>query len=137
MDVFVAGLFSALAAAVIGYFTTDLIFRRYQLRTPALWRARRMRIHLLGLGADLVFGMMFATFFWLTGGIGWLNVGQWPKMGFLFGIGCWGAVALPMLLSMSIFVNFHRGVVVGMLLEWLGSSIAAGLICAFLIERNA
>ena len=137
MNVFVAGLFSALAAAVIGFFTTDWLFRSFKQRTPATWRTHRMRTWVLGLAADVLFGMMFATFFWLTGGIGWLNVGQWPKMGFLFGVGCWGAVALPLVVSMSIFVNFHRGVVIGLLLEWLGASIAAGLICAFLIERNA
>ncbi len=137
MTVFLAGLCSALAAGVIGYFISGLTFRRYRLRTPETWRATRMRNYVLEFAADLVFGMMFAGFFWLTGGIGWLNVGQWPKMGFLFGIGCWGAVALPMVLSMSVVVNLHRGVVAGFLIEWLGSSIAAGLICAFLIERTA
>jgi len=39
--------------------------------------------------------------------------------GLLFGFGCWAALALPVLLSIAIVVNLHRGVIAGLLLNWL------------------
>jgi hypothetical protein len=32
-------------------------------------------------------------------------------------------------------MQVHRGVIIGILLDWLASSVAAGLICAFVFAR--
>jgi hypothetical protein len=135
MYILLAGLFSALSAVFFTYVFSVWIFRRFRKRTPATWRVARLQHWVLGIGADFLFGFAFAGFFALVGGIGRFNVDQWVKMGFLFGAGCWTAIALPMLLSMSIFVNFHRGVVFGFLLDRLFACVTAGFICAWLLGR--
>jgi hypothetical protein len=37
--------------------------------------------------------------------------------GIIFGALCWVALAVPVLLSMSAFVNLHRGMVLGLALD--------------------
>ena len=135
MYILLAGLSSALAAVFFSYIFSVWIFHRFRKRTPATWRRERGRNYLLGIGADFLFGFAFAGFFALVGGIGRFNTSQWVKMGSLFGFGCWAAIALPMLLTMSIFVNFHRGVVFGFVLDRLFACICAGFICAWLLAR--
>ena len=78
---------------------------------------------------------MYAALFVITGGIGWLNVRQWIQIGALFGFCAWAALILPVVLSIAILVNLHRGVVIGLLLDWLLISVAFGLVCAAVIVR--
>ena len=40
-----------------------------------------------------------------------------------------------MCLSILVSMRVHKGVIIGMLLDWLASSIAAGLICGYLLGR--
>src|SRR5437763_1376954 len=68
-------------------------------------------------------------------GIGRSNIDNWVGQGLTFGIGCFAAVALPMCLSILVLMRVHQGVIYGMLLDWLASSIAAGLICAYTLGR--
>jgi len=83
----------------------------------------------------VIIAFTYAGFFAITGGIGWLNVRQWVQIGALFGIACWAALPLPLLLSLSVFINLHRGVVIGLLLEWLLLSVAFGVICSAVTVR--
>lgn len=136
MTILLAGLLCSLTAIVIGWLFSGWLFHRFQSRTPATWKSQTWRRMIVGIAVnDLLFGFAFAGFFALVGGIGRFNVDDWVRQGLTFGIGCWGAVALPLCLSMLVFMQVHRGVIVGMLLDWLASSLAAGLICAFLIGR--
>jgi hypothetical protein len=49
--------------------------------------------------------------------------------GVSFGALLWGATILPLVLEVSLFVNWHRGFVVGLLLDWLVVCLLAS-ICA-------
>ncbi len=136
MRILLAGALSSVAAIVMGWLFTGWLFHRFQGRTPATWKNPSLRRTLLGIGVnDVLFGFAFAAFFGLVGGIGRFNVDNWIGMGVVFGAGAWGAIALPMGLAMLVFMEVHRGAIVGILLDWLASSIAAGLICAFLLAR--
>ncbi|HEY9450051.1 MAG TPA: hypothetical protein VIQ60_09855 [Gemmatimonadaceae bacterium] len=55
--------------------------------------------------------------------------------GIIFGALCWVALAVPVLLSMSAFVNLHRGMVLGLALDWLVTSVLAGAAAGWLIPR--
>lgn len=136
MNVFVAGAFSSLAAFLIGWVFTGILFGKFQQHTPGTWRDRT-KIRALGAFAvnDLLFGFAFAGFFHLAGGIGRFNIDNWVGQGLTFGFGCFAAVALPMCLSMLVLMRVHQGVIYGMLLDWLASSVAAGLICAYVLGR--
>lgn len=134
MKILIAGL----SCGVIGILIEWIIHARFfslRGRTPATWRVRARRLRLLGAGALLLSGFTYAGFFAVTGGIGWLNVTQWIQIGLLFGFGCWAALALPVLLSISIVINLHRGVIAGLLLNWLLVSLAYGVVCAYVIAR--
>lgn len=136
MRILVAGALSSIAAIVMGWFFTGWLFHRFQRRTPATWRDPSWRRTLLGIALnDILFGFAFAAFFDLVGGIGRFNIDNWIGMGITFGAGCWGAIALPMCLAMLVFMQVHRGVIIGILLDWLASSIVAGLVCAFVFAR--
>ena len=136
MRVLWAGLLSTIAAIVIGWIFTGRLFRHFEGRNPDTWRNRSSRLKIGGiLVNDVLFGFAFAGFFYLVGGVGRFNIDNWIGQGLTFGFGCWAAVALPMCLSMFVFMRVHKGVVIGMLLDWFASSLAAGLICAWLLGR--
>lgn len=122
-------LFAGLAAGVVGVFTSWLLmgklFHPYQARTPGTWRAQEGPIHYAAASAlTIVASLVITGFFALTGGI---HVGTGRLAGgLLFGVLCWAAFALPVLLSQAVFVNLHRGVIVGSLLDWLVVAVLAG-----------
>jgi hypothetical protein len=133
MKVLLAALISAVAGILIDWVVAVKVFHRFRRRTPATYRDAR-RIPLVW-GAIVLAAFTYAIFFAITGGIGWLNVRQWVQIGVLFGVTCWAALPLPLLLSLSVFVNLHRGVVIGLLLEWLLISVAYGIVCSAVIVR--
>lgn len=53
--------------------------------------------------------------------------------GVVFGVFCWAAVGAPVLLSMGVFVNFHPGVIIGLLLDWLLLSVLAAVAAAWAV----
>jgi hypothetical protein len=61
------------------------------------------------------------------------RTGQRLIAGLLFGLACFTALTLPVLLSDAIFVNFHRGFVVGSVVSSLLTCLACGAICALLM----
>lgn len=134
MKIFTAGLLSGLIGILIEW-AVHARFFSLRSHTPATWRVRARRLRILGVTALLLSGFTYAGFFAVSGGIGWLNASQWVQIGLLFGFGCWAALALPVLLSIAIVINLHRGVVIGLLLNWLLVSLAYGVVCAYVIAR--
>jgi len=42
----------------------------------------------------------------------------------------WAAAAAPMILELAVFVKWHRGFVIGLLLDWLALCVLAGAASA-------
>lgn len=127
----IGALVAGAAAGVVAIFTswlvTGFLFHPYQRLTPATWRpAEGPRQYALSstitVGAALAISVLFA----LTGGVRALGGAGWLANGLAFGALCWATLAVPILLSMAVFVNLHRGVIVGLLLDWLLVSLLAG-----------
>jgi predicted cobalt transporter CbtA len=78
-------------------------------------------------------GFAFAVLFALTGSNLTPRMGHAIPAGLLFGLACFVAFPLPEILSSAIFVNLHRGFVVGSLLNSLLFCLASGVICALLM----
>ena len=47
-----------------------------------------------------------------------------------FGVFLWAATAAPVTLEAALFVNWHRGFVVGLLLDWLVLCVVAGVFAS-------
>jgi len=129
-----AGAGAGILSIFTSYLITAVLFHRYQRLTPATWRPEGPREYALASGLNVLAGVLLALFFTATGGVGPLSGGSWLANGALFGALCWAAGAAPVLLSTAIFVNVHRGVIIGGLLDWLVAAILAGVITAWALQ---
>ncbi|HEX9637507.1 MAG TPA: hypothetical protein VGB99_08240 [Acidobacteriota bacterium] len=128
--ILIAGAAAGFVAVVLDWLINAWLFHDYQKRTPSTWRAEGPKQYLLSMAATFGSGFTYAIFYAWTGGVHLGGELHWLAAGLLFGLGCWMALALPIVLSLAIFVNLHRGCVVGLLLDWLLISLAAGAICS-------
>ena len=48
----------------------------------------------------------------------------------------WGAFAVPILVSIALYVNLHPLVTLGLLLNWLTTSLLASLITGWWLDRS-
>jgi len=132
-------LFAGALAGVLGVLTSWLVtgvaFHPYQRLTPATWRATEgPRQYAFASGATVLAAVMIVLFFSLTGGVHALAGTGWLLQGLCFCFLCWAALGAPVLFSIALFVNVHRGVVVGLLLDWLLVSLLAGAVAAWTLR---
>jgi hypothetical protein len=129
LKVLAAGAIAGVAANVSGYIITGRLFHRYQTRTPATWRSveswtQYQYAAALRIGACI--------------GIAFLGSVVWPSLpggsslltGLSFGLILWAVTLLPAVLEIALFVNWHRGFVIGLLLDWLLVCLLAGAAAA-------
>jgi hypothetical protein len=128
-----AGAASGLSALLIAWVTIAWLTHGYQKLTPASWRPEGPREYTLSSLVYLLSGFAFAVFFAMTGSTLVSRVGHWLHAGLLFGLACFVALALPVLLGDAIFINIHPGFVAGTLLNSLLTCLACGVICAGLL----
>jgi hypothetical protein len=131
--ILMAGAGSAVAGLVIECLTIAWLFHDYQRLTPATWRPEGPREYFLGSCVTLGSGFAFALLFAMTGTALTSRVGHTVPAGLLFGLACFAALPLPVILSQAIFVNLHRGFVAGLLLNSLLFCLISGVICAVLV----
>jgi hypothetical protein len=134
--ILVAGAVSAVTALAIAYVVIAWLFHDYQKLTPATWRPEGPREYTLSSLVYLLSGFAFAVLFAMTGSTLVSRMGHWLPAGLLFGLVCFVALSLPVILSEAIFVNIHRGFVAGSLLNSLLTCLACGVICATLIPSS-
>lgn len=134
--ILLAGAVAGLVGILTSWLVTGIAFHPYQRRTPATWRTTEgPRQYALASGATVLAALMIALFFGLTGGVPALVGATWVVNGLVFGLLCWAALGVPVLGSIAVFVNLHRGVVVGLLLDWLLVSLLAGMAAAWTLHR--
>jgi hypothetical protein len=132
----VAGAAAGLVGLMTSWLVTGVVFHSYQRLTPGTWRLKEgPREYALASGATVMAALIVAIFFTLTGGVPTIAGSSWWANGALFGFLCWAALGAPVLGSMSVFVNVHPGVVIGLMLDWLVVSLIAGLITAWTMSN--
>jgi hypothetical protein len=118
LKILAAGAVAGVAANVTGFVITAKLFHRYQARTPNTWREVESWGHYLASSAIRMFACIAIG---LLHGLAAAGV-----RGASFGFCLWAAVAAPVILETAIFVRWHRGFVVGLLLDWLVLCVLAG-----------
>lgn len=131
--ILIAGAASSIASLVIAYIVIAWLFHDYQKLTPSTWRPEGPREYTLSTLVYLISGFGFAILFAMTGTTLTARFGHWLTAGLIFGLICFVALSLPVLLSDAIFINIHRGFVIGTLLNSLLTCLACGVICASLM----
>jgi len=108
-------------SATTSYLITGRLFHPYQKMTAATWRPESWRHHLFAMLLQSMAGA----------GIGWVfALDGAPAAGFaLFelGLGLW-IVLVACILIQALYVNWHAGFVVGLVLDW--TVFIAGVLLA-------
>jgi len=126
VEVLAAAAIAGVAANVSGYLITGRLFHRYQSTTPATWRTVESWTHYsyaavirigVCIGIAILYSVVRAS---LPRGASGLLIG----LG--FGLILWTVAILPVVLEAALFVNWHRGFVIGLLLDWLVVCLLAG-----------
>jgi len=134
LRVLLAGLGAGIIGIAASWLLTGVLFHPFQARTPETWRREEGAAqYAASSGLTLFAALAVSVLVALTGGAH-LFVGH-AVDGAVLGALCWGAIALPVLLSMGLFVNVHRGVITGLLTEWLITSTVAGAACGWMLGR--
>jgi hypothetical protein len=132
LRVLLDGAIAGILTTVTGYWITGRLFHAYQARTPNTWRSTESwASYLVSTGLRLFACIMIAG---LYGGLyGGLEIGTSVfgratiASGAIFGAGLWTITVAPVILEAALFVNWHRGFVVGLLLDWLIVFVLAGV----------
>ena len=130
--ILLAGLISGVVGVFASWLITGTLFHPFQARTPQTWRASEGAANYAAAGGlTVVAAFVITVFYAATGGVD--GVSGAIANGLCFGLLCWAALALPVTLSFAIFVNISKGVVTGLLLDWLVVSLVAGGIAGWIV----
>lgn len=122
-----AGGIAGLIGIMTSWLITGVVVHPLQAETPNTWRPTEGPAQYAAASALTVLAALIVScFFSLTGGIHIASVHAGVMNGITFGALCWAALAVPVLVSMSLFVNIRRGFVLGLILDWLLVSVIAG-----------
>ena len=133
--ILIAGAIAGVLANVSGYLITGRLFHPYQSRTPDTWRKSESWTHYQYATAVRIAACIAIAL--LYGAIGTLMPAVHERSvlgGALFGAILWAVTILPTILEVSLFVNWHRGFIAGLLLDWLVVCVMAGGFAAFALR---
>jgi hypothetical protein len=115
-------------SSTTSYLITGRLFHPYQAKTPATWRAETWRQHVLAMLLHVIAGA----------GLGWLfAISGAPSVdGALFKLcaAVWILVA-PCILMQALYVNWHPGFALGLVIDWAMFVAGVLLACAIFVTR--
>jgi hypothetical protein len=131
LKILAASVIAGILASITGYVITGRIFHVYQTRTPNTWRAAESWTQYLYSSGIRVFSCLAIVLLYYVFGAGALIARTSTILGGVtFGGFIWAAIAAPVILEAALFVNWHRGFVVGLLLDWLALCVIAGAVAS-------
>jgi len=111
-------------SATTSYLITGRLFHPYQKKTPSTWRAESWRQHLFAMLLQSIAGAGLGAVFALSGA---------PPIGihlFELGAAVWVLLTACILIQ-ALYVNWDRGFVVGLVVDWTVFSAGVLLACAW------
>jgi hypothetical protein len=118
----IAGL---ILSSTSSFLITGRLFHRYQKKTPSTWRTESWRQHLFAMLLQSIAGAGLGGLF---------AIGDAPPVGirlFELGAAVWMLVAACILIQ-ALYVNWHPGFVVGLVVDWTVFVAGVLLACAWL-----
>jgi hypothetical protein len=118
----IAGL---ILSSTTSFLITGRLFHRYQAKTPSTWRTESWRQHLFAVLLQTIAGAGLGGLF---------AVGGAPPVGIrLFDLGAavW-MVLTACILIQALYVNWDRGFVIGLIIDWTVFIAGVLLACAWL-----
>jgi hypothetical protein len=131
LKILAAGAIAGIVANATGYVITGRLFHPYQAKTPNTWRATESWTHYqyataVRIAACIGIGFLYAA----LGTASLAFAANAISRGVSFGSILWAVTILPLVLEVGLFVNWHRGFVVGLLLDWLVVCVLASVSAA-------
>lgn len=131
LRIIIAGLTVGILANATGYLITGRLFHPYQAKTPHTWRQAESWTHYqyataIRIAACIGIGLFYAAFAASFAGFG----GSAIARGAGFGALLWAATILPLVLEVALFVNWHRGFILGLVMDWLVVCVLASVAAA-------
>lgn len=135
LKILAAGAIAGILANVTGYLITGRLFHGYQAQTPQTWRATESWTHyqyatVVRIAACIAIAFLYAALGTLLTGLAGATIAH----GVGFGAMLWAATILPLVLEVALFVNWHRGFVAGLLLDWLVVCVLASASAAIALR---
>lgn len=117
------GLASVLLSAIVRPLLPPA-FRPDVIADRLTWR------DLVEVASHLVLGAGVAALYWLSWGFAALVSLPWWQRGLVFGLACWFALALPVLVATATLARIPRGRASMLVFEWASTCTFAALACA-------
>jgi hypothetical protein len=130
-----AGAIAGLVANAAGYLITGRLFHPYQARTPNTWRATESWTHYLYSTAIRIAACIAVAFLYVALRSASPTFGEGAiARGGTFGLMLWAVTILPVVIEIALFVNWHRGFVLGLVLDWLVVCVLASTSAAIAVS---
>jgi hypothetical protein len=120
----VGGLAGVVMSMTTGWLITGYLCHRFQRATPMTWRHEIWVQHALAVLLSGIGGVALGS---LDARVAWSHAAA--NSALLFAALLWGATAGPVIATIATYVNMHRVVVTGLLLEWLLFTVGVSLAC--------
>jgi hypothetical protein len=118
------GAIAGIIAIFTSWFWMGFVFHRYQRLTPNTWRPENSRSYALSSAITFLSCIAIATVFLLVARMGGVFSGGLPGA-LRFAAVMWMALAAPLIVNASVFINLHPWFVVGQVVNALTTSMLA------------
>ena len=123
-----AGVVAGILSNITGYVITGRLFHPYQAQTPNTWRAAESYTHYLYSAGVRVLACIGIAILYGLAAASTSVFGSGAILGAaVFGISLWAVAVAPVIIEVALFVNWHRGFVAGLLLDWLIVCVVASI----------
>jgi hypothetical protein len=120
----VGGLAGVVLSMTTGWLITGYLCHPYQKATPSTWRPEAWPQHALAIIWSGIGGAMLGA---LDAKVTWSHSSATSAL--VFAALIWGALAAPVIATIATYVNMHRLVVAGLLLEWFMFAVGVSVAC--------